>query len=680
MKVECATCQARYQIPDERVAGRKLKIRCRKCSGAIIVRGDQLVAPVEETTQQAPAGYASTEWHVSIDGSQHGPYALDQMSSMLRNGQLAWDAHVWRDGYAEWRIAGDSDTLVRAVAARAGAAEDDGPTRMTQSAPPDELQPVARSSFAQRAANRIASQPPIADSGHYASQPPVGADPRYAYDTQPPSAADSRYPYDTQPAGALEPAYGDDPGYGHENPSDYGYAAGSRDYGAGAGYGGYGHPRVSAAQSMTGERNEDSVLFSSKSVQAAASSQAIPPPRSGFAGGEGSGLIDIRALAAMARTTQAPTAAPHSNGHSNGSSNGHHAYAQDEVLALANQTGAFGRLDSLAPFERAAPQSNNAVPLAIVAGSAMVAAAAFFGVYLTRAPAAPVPAPATEPVPIAAAAQPAVTPPEQLADAPAEAEPKAAAPAEPQAAAEDEPAADGDEPSAKDEAADQEVKTALRSIRKTRGNKRERMAYAASIARGDKTKADKPSKEKSAGEASAKKSESIDDLLLADSKPEPKKAEPEPAKKPEIEPAAAVEAVTAPAPAPAKPAGSARRSIDELLDGAVDKGDKKAAAPAAAAAGEGGSGLEPLPTREQVKAAMQGVVGEVKACAAGQSLESPSAMVAISVSGATGKVSSVRVTGIQGAVGSCIAKAVRGANFPKFSKDTFSINYPFRLK
>jgi predicted Zn finger-like uncharacterized protein len=672
MKVECATCQARYQIPDERVAGRKLKIRCRKCSGAIIVRGDQLVAPVEETTQQAPAGYASTEWHVSIDGAQHGPYAIEQMASMLRNGQLSWDAHVWRDGYAEWRIAGDSDTLVRAVAARSSAAEDDGPTRMVQSVPPDELQPVARSSFAQRAANRVASQPPIAGSGDYGSQPPT--DPRYAYDTQPPH--DARYPYDTQPPGAIEPQYGDDAGYGQENPSDYGYAGGNQNYGAGAGYGGYGHPRVSAAQSMTGERNEDSVLFSSKNVQIAASSQAIPPPRSGYAGGEGSGLIDIRALAAMARTTQAPSSSPHSNGHSNGSSNGHHPYAQDEVLALANQTGAFGRLDSLAPFERAAPQSSNAVPIAIVAGSAMVAAAAFLGVYLTRAPAA-APAPAVAPEPVAAAAQP-VVPPVQLADEPAEAEPKAAAPAEPQAAAEDEPAADGDEPSARDEAADQEVKTALRSIRKTRGNKRERMAYAASIARGDKSKADRPAKEKPAAEASAKKSESIDDLLLADSKPEPaKKAEPEPAKKAELEPAAAVEAVTA----PAKPAGSARRSIDELLDGAVDKGDKKPAAPAAAAAdGEGASGLPATPSREQVKAAMKGVEGDVKACAAGQALEAPSATVAISIAGATGRVSSVRVTGIQGAVGSCIARAVRAASFPKFSKDTFSINFPFRLK
>ena len=36
MKVVCDACQAKYQIPDERVAGRKLKIRCRKCGNAIV--------------------------------------------------------------------------------------------------------------------------------------------------------------------------------------------------------------------------------------------------------------------------------------------------------------------------------------------------------------------------------------------------------------------------------------------------------------------------------------------------------------------------------------------------------------------------------------------------------------------------------------------------------------------
>ena len=83
---------------------------------------------------------------------------------------------------------------------------------------------------------------------------------------------------------------------------------------------------------------------------------------------------------------------------------------------------------------------------------------------------------------------------------------------------------------------------------------------------------------------------------------------------------------------------------------------------------------------DEVKSAMKGVEGEVKACAEGQTLESPTATVAVTVTGSTGKVTGVRVTGVQGPVGSCVARAVRGASFPKFAKPSFSINFPFRLK
>ena len=88
MKVVCAGCQAKYQIPDERVAGRKLKIRCRKCGEAIIVRGDQAAQPASAQMGYPPPPTAD-EWHVSLEGDQHGPYPSAQMATMLRNGQLA---------------------------------------------------------------------------------------------------------------------------------------------------------------------------------------------------------------------------------------------------------------------------------------------------------------------------------------------------------------------------------------------------------------------------------------------------------------------------------------------------------------------------------------------------------------------------------------------------------------
>jgi predicted Zn finger-like uncharacterized protein len=626
MRVVCDACQAKYQIPDERVAGRKLKIRCRKCGGAIIVRGDHGTA---EHAGPAPlASAAELEWHVSLEGEQHGPYPTEQMASMLRAGQVAWDAHVWHEGYAGWKTAGESDTLVRAVAAVSEEAPtlaaqapsaprgrtvtpmdsyppgelnaidvtDNTPTRALQSTPglgQDALPRSARSSFAARSAVRQSQPPHVMSAARGAA----------AYQEAAPAS--------------------------------------------------FGEPRpIASATVLTGERNEDSVLFSARSLALSSSVAVAAPPRAGYASAEGSGLIDIRALAALAHTSQAATGAIRTNGNGNGRGE------QDPLLALANQTGAFGNLDSLAPLDRASAAPNKALPIAIVAGSAMIAVAAVFAVYLLRPQTAPVPAQAVavaspvQPVAPVPSAEP--TPSERLAaQAEPEAKPSAAA-AEPERA----PAA-VERPSAVKLGA-QAKPSKLAVIAPTPA--RAARAISAKSAKGEQPKADKAELATVAAadspKAAKKEAPSIDELLLDDKKPAAKADGP---------------AALAATDAPAKPKDSGKgRSIDELLDDAVPV--KKGAAEAASAA------LPEAPSRDQVLAAMHGVESAVLACAEGQTLDAPAATVAIGVTGSTGRVSSVRVNGVGGTVGSCIARAVRDASFPKFAKAQFSINFPFKLK
>ncbi|HMI94092.1 MAG TPA: hypothetical protein VK509_22115, partial [Polyangiales bacterium] len=158
-------------------------------------------------------------------------------------------------------------------------------------------------------------------------------------------------------------------------------------------------------------------------------------------------------------------------------------------------------------------------------------------------------------------------------------------------------------------------------------------------------------------EATAEKEKpSIDDLLLDDSKP-----------------AAAGPAAGEPAKAK-EPAKS--RDIDSLMNGAVPVKGGAAAAPAPAT----DSSMAEAPSRDDVLTAMRAVKAGVEACAEGQTLTDPVATVALTVIGATGRVQSVRVTGNPGAVGTCIARAVRAATFPKFSKVQTTINFPFKLK
>src|ERR1700728_2391522 len=39
MKIACQSCQAKYTIADEKVVGKVVKIRCKKCGATIVVNG-----------------------------------------------------------------------------------------------------------------------------------------------------------------------------------------------------------------------------------------------------------------------------------------------------------------------------------------------------------------------------------------------------------------------------------------------------------------------------------------------------------------------------------------------------------------------------------------------------------------------------------------------------------------
>ena len=61
MKFLCDNCKAKYQIPDEKVAGRTLRMTCRKCGNDILIRGAGVtpsVMPPADSSADAPAPVA----------------------------------------------------------------------------------------------------------------------------------------------------------------------------------------------------------------------------------------------------------------------------------------------------------------------------------------------------------------------------------------------------------------------------------------------------------------------------------------------------------------------------------------------------------------------------------------------------------------------------------------------
>lgn len=103
MKIVCGSCGAKYSIADEKVQGKVFKIRCRKCSNVIVVKGN-----AEEEAQADAVGVAGSsqsgtqEWYVVIDGEQAGPLSADDVESYFIQGRINGESYIWRDGMADW--------------------------------------------------------------------------------------------------------------------------------------------------------------------------------------------------------------------------------------------------------------------------------------------------------------------------------------------------------------------------------------------------------------------------------------------------------------------------------------------------------------------------------------------------------------------------------------------------
>ena len=71
MKIVCDSCGAKYSIADEKVAGKIFKIRCKRCSSVLEVRGDQESAHpfADANAGNEPAG--DPAWYIVVDGEPY---------------------------------------------------------------------------------------------------------------------------------------------------------------------------------------------------------------------------------------------------------------------------------------------------------------------------------------------------------------------------------------------------------------------------------------------------------------------------------------------------------------------------------------------------------------------------------------------------------------------------------
>lgn len=164
MKFLCDNCKAKYQIADEKVAGKTVRMKCRKCGHQIEVRaavtetsvsaqaprppasasaaprtpqksglatslsaakprapsasgapGSALAGAFKSNVQDAPASVPSEaqsasielsvtdEWYVAINGVPVGPVRISEIRRKAATGAVTEESLCWQEGLEEWR-------------------------------------------------------------------------------------------------------------------------------------------------------------------------------------------------------------------------------------------------------------------------------------------------------------------------------------------------------------------------------------------------------------------------------------------------------------------------------------------------------------------------------------------------------------------------------------------------
>ncbi len=265
MKIACEACGAKYTIADDKVRGRKVKIRCKGCGTPIVVDGQHggggpSIADVEADAALEPAD-GPVIWSVNLSDTDSRTMNVDEIVAGYASGLVTADAFVWKDGMTDWVAVLDSELgpFLPAPAAAAPVA----PAASSPEAAP--LAPVAAAPSATAPVAAARGTIPHFGVPNLAAAPVASASRPAA--ARPAARAQNQLDNTQDLFGGIDAAGSDEDEVATSAP--FIPQAGSSAYDDGK---------------MTGARNENSVLFSLDSLKAgfspsAPAANAKPAPR-----------------------------------------------------------------------------------------------------------------------------------------------------------------------------------------------------------------------------------------------------------------------------------------------------------------------------------------------------------------------------------------------------------------
>src|SRR4051794_40564441 len=101
MKISCQSCAAKYTIADDKVRGKTVKIKCKKCGTAIVVGPD---TPEEGSSAAASVSAdGGSDWMVNVGEGDQRNLSLAQLTELYQQGVVGDETYLWREGMTDWK-------------------------------------------------------------------------------------------------------------------------------------------------------------------------------------------------------------------------------------------------------------------------------------------------------------------------------------------------------------------------------------------------------------------------------------------------------------------------------------------------------------------------------------------------------------------------------------------------
>src|SRR6188768_667530 len=123
MKIACEACGAKYTIADDKVRGRRVKIRCKGCGTPIVADGQNGSGPniSDAETDAALEAEAPVIWSVNLSETDSRTMSTEEIVAAYASGVINAEAFIWKDGMADWVPLLDSELAPLLASASASA-------------------------------------------------------------------------------------------------------------------------------------------------------------------------------------------------------------------------------------------------------------------------------------------------------------------------------------------------------------------------------------------------------------------------------------------------------------------------------------------------------------------------------------------------------------------------------